>query len=75
MMFSKIKTGAICFLGFAMTSAYAGSIEIISCEPGSLSYSYSVSEETATIYVNSASAEDIFFGTNQRRQWKRRNGA
>ena len=59
MMFSKIKTGAICFLGFAMTSAYAGSIEIVSCEPGALSYKYSVSEETATIYVNSASAEDI----------------
>ena len=59
MMFSKFKTGAICFLGFAMTSAYAGSVEITSCEPGSLSYKYSVSEETGTIYINSASTEDI----------------
>ena len=74
MMFSKIKTGAICFLGFAMTSAYAGSIEIISCEPGSLSYSYSVSEETATIYVK-AQVQKIFLWNQSASPMKRPNGA
>ena len=59
MMFSKIKTGAICFLGFAAISAYAGSVEITNCEPGALSYNYSVSGETAEIYIYSATAEDI----------------
>lgn len=58
MMFSKIKTGGICFLGFAMISAYAGSIELTNCEPGSLSYTYTVTGETAEIFINSATAED-----------------
>lgn len=58
MMFSKIKTGAICFLGFAMTSAYAGSVEMTNCEPGSLSYTYTATGDTAKIFINSATAEN-----------------
>ena len=58
MMFSKINTTAICFLGLSMTSAYAGSIELTNCEPGSLSYTYTVTGETAKIFINSATAED-----------------
>ena len=58
MMFSKINTAAIYFLGLAITSVNAGSIELTNCEPGSLSYTYSVTGETAEIFINSATLEN-----------------
>lgn len=58
MMFRKIKATAICFFGFAITSAYAGSIELTNCEPGSLAYTYTVTGDTAEIFINSATVED-----------------
>ena len=57
-MFRKIKAATICFFGFAITSAYAGSIELTNCEPGSLAYTYKVTGDTAEIFINSATVED-----------------
>ena len=59
-MLIKFNAAAICFFGAVMASANAGSIEITDCEPGSLSYNYTVSQEdNAEIFINSVTNEDI----------------
>ena len=59
-MLSKIKVATICFFGTTMASAHAGSIELTNCEPGSLSYNYTVSkEETAEIFISSSTNEEL----------------
>ena len=57
-MISKLQAATICVFGIGMAFAYAGSIELTNCEPDSLSYTYSVTGDTAEIFINSATAED-----------------